>query len=493
MSPFPLPRRRRSAAAQGRATTVATAAAAAIAAALLTAATPGSAAGAPAPIAPAPVLPAYAPAHAPGSAPAQTADPHEALFGEGDPQNDAVWRQSFALLGQDAAGYTPAAEAVDWLLAQQCEDGSFLSFRPDPEAPCDDVTAADSNATSAAAQALAALGGHDEAVGRAVRWLAGVQNEDGGWSYNPGAASDANSTALAIGAFTAAGEDPAETRRDGSSPFDALASWQLGCDAANEDERGAFAWQPDQESGELFASDLATADAVLASYGAGLLVDPADEGAGAPTPLDCGGEGEGETEGGDAGDGPTEETPGEATEGATEEAEPEPSPERASASAGAAHLADALSSGNQHLVSTPPGGEEQPDYMATARTVLALAAGGHEEEWRGAFNWLADNHHSWTGWSDSPTAVGTLMLVARVADVDVRDFGGNDLLSTLDALGPAPEEGPGVATDAAGEDDDSGSGGGALLWMLGVGLAIGVAIGVWLSFRRRRAQGTPRP
>ena len=54
----------------------------------------------------------------------------------------------------------------------------------------------DTNSTAAAVQALAALGGHDAATGKAVAWLKSVQNKDGGWGYAPGGASDTNSTSV---------------------------------------------------------------------------------------------------------------------------------------------------------------------------------------------------------------------------------------------------------------------------------------------------------
>ncbi|MGK5531373.1 prenyltransferase/squalene oxidase repeat-containing protein [Streptomyces sp. URMC 129] len=405
----------------------------------------------------------------------------DALFGEASPEFDGVWRQSIALLAQDAAGYAPAGEAVEWLLDQQCADGSFLSYRADVSAPCGDVTAADSNATAVAVQALAALGGHDEAVASALDWLTGVQNEDGGWSYNPGGASDADSTGMVVGAFAAAGEDPAEVVRDGRSPFDALAGLQLGCDAPAE-ERGAFAWQPDQTTGELFPNDLATVDAVLASYGSGLLVDPGSVSAAPVEPLDCGDTGEGENEDGDG------EASAEPTESADETAS---SPRLASASAGAARLAGLLEDGEQHLVTMPAGGEEQPDYATTTRAVIALSAGGHEEARQGALDWLRDHHGEWTELSTSPASLGLLVLAAHASGVSPQDFGGTNLVENLNALGPAPDETPGSTDGATGAGDaDDDSGGGALTWVLAIGLAAGIAIGVFLSLRGRRAGKT---
>ncbi|MDT0447338.1 prenyltransferase/squalene oxidase repeat-containing protein [Streptomyces johnsoniae] len=416
--------------------------------------------------------------------------PDDGLFGEADPQYDGVWRQSVALLAQDTAGYTPAGQAVDWLLGQQCDDGAFLSYRADPGQPCADVTAADTNATALAVQALTALDGHEDAADAGLSWLTGVQNEDGGWSYNPGGASDANSTALVIGAFAAAGRDPGEVRRADSSPYDALAAFQLGCDAPMDDQRGAFAWQPDQESGDLYASDLATVDAVLASYGRGLLVDP-DVPETPVAPLDCeagGGEG-GEGEEGEEGGEDPEDTAGtEDTAGAAGEPSdatlPRPENEE-SATAGAAYLAGTLDAGGDHLTSTPAGGEEQPDYLATARAVVALAAAGHGDAASGALSWLVEHHGEWPDFAASPTAVGTLVMAAHAGGVSPEEFGGTDLMARLNELGPDPHEAPG---EGGGDAADDGDGGLSALWVIGIGLAFGALIGVTLVLWRSRAK-----
>ena len=108
------------------------------AAAVLSTAATGTASAAPAPSASAAALP-------PG------------LYGKSDPTYDGVWRQSLAFLAQRATGYQPADQAVDWLLGQQCADGSFASYRPDTTQPCDATTMRDSNATAVALQALGAV------------------------------------------------------------------------------------------------------------------------------------------------------------------------------------------------------------------------------------------------------------------------------------------------------------------------------------------------
>ncbi|MFN2289573.1 MAG: prenyltransferase/squalene oxidase repeat-containing protein [Anaerolineae bacterium] len=103
-------------------------------------------------------------------------------------------------------------------------------------------TAADTNTTAFAVQALAAAGqtGEGAAISSAMQYYQSIQNEDGGWPYqNPsdfGTDTDANSTALAIQAILAAGQDPADwTAESGQDPIAALESFQ--------NESGAFAWQ----------------------------------------------------------------------------------------------------------------------------------------------------------------------------------------------------------------------------------------------------------
>ncbi|MDG9701870.1 prenyltransferase/squalene oxidase repeat-containing protein [Streptomyces sp. DH37] len=402
-------------------------------------------------------------------APAQQ-DLPSGLYGKDDPQYDGVWRQSTALLAQDAAGVEPAGKAVDWLAGQQCEDGSFASYRPDPSEPCTAETVADVNATAAAVQALAALGGHGERVERAVEWLRLVQNDDGGWGFNPGSPSDANSVSVVIGALAAAGEDPAETlsAKEGKSPYDSLLGFQLGCDA-EEGERGAFAYQPD-EKGRLAANDDATAAAVLAARGEGLAVEPGDgRGGGAAKALDCGEDG-GKNDG--------ERTPAEAAE------------------AGAAYLTEVLEAGGGHLRSAMPGAEEQPDHGNTADAVIALAAGGHRDAAERSLAWLEKNLGTWDKATTSPAALGQLVLATRATGGDPADFGGVNLVERLNATGPTPASVPagdgdrkGAAEKDAGKDTGKDGNGALVTWSLvGAGLAAGAGIGFLVSSRRRRAK-----
>lgn len=66
--------------------------------------------------------------------------------------------------------------------------------------------AGDTNTTAQMLMGLMAAGVHDEMVDRGIAYLAGATNDDGGYPYQPGAESDANSTALVLQAFIAAGD-----------------------------------------------------------------------------------------------------------------------------------------------------------------------------------------------------------------------------------------------------------------------------------------------
>ncbi|GGX52488.1 prenyltransferase/squalene oxidase repeat-containing protein [Streptomyces minutiscleroticus] len=396
---------------------------------------------------------ALAPAALADASPSASPELPSALYGSGDPTYDGVWRQSLALLAQDTAGVAPAAAAVGWLAGQQCADGAFAPYRADPDAACDAKTAVDTNSTAAAVQALAALGGHDAATGKAVTWLKSVQNEDGGWGYTPGGASDTNSTSAVVGALAAAGEEPRQVRSGGRSPYDALRALAVPC---GRDGGGAFAFQPD-EGGALTANADATAAGVLGALGEGFVVAPGKSG---------------KDEKGEKGETGQEEAGGGCAAGSTA---------ADAARNGAAYLAGALAA-DGHLTSALPGAEDRPDYGNTADAVVALAAAGRTADAGEPLTWLEENAASWAAKS-GPAAYAQLVLAAHATGADPRDFGGTDLVERLNATGPAPRA-SGERTAAAETGDDGVSVG----WFIGGGLAVGVLGGLLLSLRggRRR-------
>ncbi|MEU0583641.1 prenyltransferase/squalene oxidase repeat-containing protein [Streptomyces sp. NPDC006132] len=387
------------------------------------------------------VIGAAAPATAAPSPSPSQAFP-SALYGDKDPKFDGVWRQSLALLAQDTAGVKPAAKSVEWLVRQQCADGGFASYRPDPATACDAKTMLDTNATSAAVQALAALGGHDDVTAKAVDWLKSVQNEDGGWGYAAGGASDTNSTSVVIGALTAVGEKPDRVEKGGKSPYDALLKLALPCGG---DGDGAFAFQPDKK-GELTANADATAAGVLGALGKGMVVKP-----GGKSEATCA---------------------------------PPRTPEQAAAN-GAAYLTSALGKDDDHLMSALAGAEPQPDYGNTADAVVALAAHGDTAQAEKSLRWLEKNAASWAA-QNGPAAYAQLILAAHATGTDPRDFGGADLVKQLNATGPAPQGAE--KTDAAkGEkDEEKDSDVFGVWWYVGVCLVAGIGIGFLFTGRRKQ-------
>ncbi|MEG3626460.1 prenyltransferase/squalene oxidase repeat-containing protein [Streptomyces poriticola] len=393
---------------------------------------------------------AAAPAVAADPSPSAPASTPKGLYGTADPTYDGVWRQSLALLAQDTAGVKPAGQAVRWLTGQQCANGAFASFRADPAADCDAEVMVDTNSTAVAVQALTALGGHEAVTGKAVDWLKSVQNEDGGWSYAPGSASEPNSTSLVVGALAAVGEQPEQVVKDGKSPYDALAGLALPCGG---DTRGAFAF-PDQE-GKLSPNTDATAAGVLGVLGKGLVTSAA-------------------------------KTATEATCTATDQ----PSREQAAAN-GAAYLARAVAD-KGHLTSALGGSAEQPDYGNTADAVVALAAQGGTAQAQKPLRWLQQNAGDWAEQS-GPAAYAQLILAAHATGSDPRDFGGVDLVQQLNATGPAPQaaedrgEQKNDDTDKAEKDEKAGDGSGfGVWWFVGVCLVAGIGIGILISGRKRK-------
>lgn len=114
--------------------------------------------------------------------------------------------QSFGIIGLERAGTAPTPASVDFLLAQQCDDGGFsLEFK--------DGCVSDPDATSTAVQALDLVGGHDAQVQSAADYLEGRQDGSGG--VGGGATTEgvnANSTGLAATALRIAGRDDARAQ-----------------------------------------------------------------------------------------------------------------------------------------------------------------------------------------------------------------------------------------------------------------------------------------
>ncbi|MFF7988467.1 prenyltransferase/squalene oxidase repeat-containing protein [Kitasatospora xanthocidica] len=384
---------------------------------------------------------AAGPALADSPAPTPVTVP-EGLYGKGDPTYDGVWRQSLALTALKAAKLVPADSAVGWLTGQQCEDGGWPSYRA-AGAACDPKKE-DSNATALAVQALVALGGHQDAVDKGVNWLKATQTADGGWGYNPGNLSDANSTGLAVSALFAANADPASVAKAGTNALDGLRPFQLGC-AARPEERGSFAYQ--LEGGTIAPNALASAQGALAAAGGYLPVASSVHADTAPKALDC--------------------------------ANGSPVPRTLDGEGAGAYLTAQLAANGNHLMLTMPGADPKPDYTATAWAALSLIQGGHPQQAAGAVDWLTQQGATWTKNGTDPAATATLLLVTSAAQRDTAPLTGE-----LTALGPAPK-GTDSSDQAAAPAKKKNDGFGQY-WLIIVGLLVGIGGGVLLSLQRKR-------
>jgi Prenyltransferase and squalene oxidase repeat len=122
-----------------------------------------------------------------------------------------VNRTAFAVLALRAAhaGDRQIRSAVRWLGGQANRDGGFSFAGRGGPSGIDD--------TAGVVQALAAAGHRrGPTVRKAVRFLLAHQNPDGGFPLQPGAGSNAQSTAWAIQAFVAAWRDPGRVTHGGS-------------------------------------------------------------------------------------------------------------------------------------------------------------------------------------------------------------------------------------------------------------------------------------
>jgi hypothetical protein len=407
----------------------------------------------------------------PSPKPSGSAALPKGLYGTKDPKFDGVWRQSLALLAQDAVGVTPARSAIDWLAGQQCEDGGFAAYRTDASAACDPKKGEFTDATAAAVQALASVGGRSAAVEKGIGWLKKHQNDDGGWGLNPGSPSDANSTSAAVGAFAATGQNPERVKsaKGGKTPYDVLLGLQLGCDA-KEGQRGAFAYTAGK--GKPVANDLATAAAALATEGKGFVFEPAGKDDGkAPKQLDCGAGKGGDKDG-------------------------KPAGAAGAAQAAAAYLSDTMADHGHHLLSAMPGAKAQPDFGGTADSIVALAAGEHSATAAKPLQWLQSEKSGALAWAKGdPGALAKLVLAAHAAGADPHSFGGVDLVKQLNATGPKPESVSASGSESgkdSGKDEkkdeksDDKGGVGGVWWTVGVFMVAGIGIGFLLSGRKKQ-------
>jgi LPXTG-motif cell wall-anchored protein len=114
---------------------------------------------------------------------------------------------SFVILVEARAGgsFAPSANAVDYFLSLQCDNGGFTTGTD----ACGSGDA-DIDATSYALMALQALGGHAAEVAKAADWLESQRNAAGYWVVQ--GLPNTNSTGLAAAALAGNGRDVSTSR-----------------------------------------------------------------------------------------------------------------------------------------------------------------------------------------------------------------------------------------------------------------------------------------
>lgn len=129
------------------------------------------------------------------------------------------------------SGSLPDASRT-FIAASQCGDGGF-AFDPS----CAD---ADTDTTALLVRVLKLDGANPSALTRARKWLAGVQNENGGFPFSRGGVTNTNSTALVLSALAALGEKPdaAPWKRGGGTPLEAILRLQMDNGAFRYDAPG---------------------------------------------------------------------------------------------------------------------------------------------------------------------------------------------------------------------------------------------------------------
>ena len=322
------------------------------------------------------------------SSPAHAAEADtRGLFGAQDPTYDGVYRQSMAILGLTAVRAPVPGAAVDWLLRQQCSDGSFAAYRSDPSQPCGapdpaNFTGPDTNSTALAIMALRSVQPTraipqvtlQRAARKAAAWLARQQQAEGGWEWIAGLGPDSVSTAMSLAALG----------RKGQPGFRTGAMW-LRTQMTTSTQCGV----PFSPGGTV--DPLSTSWTLIGAQGS----LPYARHRGPRAPVAC--------------------------------TEPQPS-----ALAAGTWIADALISGEGQIPSafTP----DETDWNATALATLGISQlHGSTQAMRLGVNALQANVLAYTtsGTGDMPAALGTLLLVAHATGADPTDFGGVDLRRQL--------------------------------------------------------------
>jgi len=167
---------------------------------------------------------------------------------------DFIYTTIWGIMALKAAGEN-VSESVEWLKAQQSEDGGF-AWAVGEKSDYDD--------TAAAIQALIAAGEPRDSgvIRKALNYLKTGQNDDGGFRYFGSSSSNAASDAWVIQALVAAGENPREWKKGNVSVVDHLLSLQT--------EEGYFKYTEIQTSNPGYM----TVSAIMALLGKPFPIKP---------------------------------------------------------------------------------------------------------------------------------------------------------------------------------------------------------------------------
>ncbi len=316
---------------------------------------------------------------APGLAPAQAQTTDKGLYGSSAPTFDGVFRQTIAMIGLNATGTRPSTSAVNWLLRQQCADGSFESYRADTSIPCtpgDPDAFTGSNVQQTALAAIALYQSNRTAQARrAIVWLNNSQNADFGFPTFRGGISDANSTGLALLALQTVQPQDRSARIPNAKRF--MRTLQVRCATG-----GGLAYQRGQT-----ANVVASSQAYLGLVG-GLPVQPRAKLKVNPR---C-----------------TSNT---------------------TANVGS-YLARPITQTGALANAFGPG----PDYTSTGVAILGFVSEGvGRQAVRSGLRTLQTNARSYAlkDGEAVPAALGVLLMVAHATDTNERSFGGVNLVTAL--------------------------------------------------------------
>lgn len=194
-------------------------------------------------------------------------DEYNPATGAYDP---GIYGQALAILGVVAAGETVPDMAITYLRPNECRD---LGFGHDPG--CPGGADVDTSAMVLSAMIAARVAPADNLRVRTRDYLLSVQNRSGGYGYKRGEKDNANSTALALSAVAALGENPAVSpwaRPDGANPVSVLTAFQ-------QPDSGGFRVDQSQSAPDYYA----TFQAVPALAGVPYPVPPRASAASTPT------------------------------------------------------------------------------------------------------------------------------------------------------------------------------------------------------------------